>query len=145
MATKLESDVRARLSNHDVRLTPGRLTVVRELDRAHGPRSAADLHDEIGSDVPLSSIYRTLAVLEDAGIVRPHHSSKSVTRYELSEWLTGHHHHLVCQECGTVEDVEMDQETERQLEEIVTRIGSVVAFEPTDHALEIDGVCARCH
>jgi Fe2+ or Zn2+ uptake regulation protein len=84
-------------------------------------------------------------VLEDAGIVRPHHSSKSVTRYELSEWLTGHHHHLVCQECGTVEDVEMDQETERQLEEIVTRIGSVVAFEPTDHALEIDGVCARCH
>lgn len=145
MTTKsLERLVEGRLRDHQVRFTEGRVTVVRSLEGADGPRSAADLHHLIGDRVPLSSIYRSLSVLEEAGVVSPHYSTKGVTRYELAEWLTGHHHHLVCVSCGDVEDIAIDVELEMQLEAIVDKIGDDVGFEPADHALEIEGRCMRC-
>lgn len=144
IAKSLERQVEGRLRDHQVRFTEGRMTVVRSLEGADGPRSAADLHDQIGDRVPLSSIYRSLSVLEGAGVVSPHYSTKGVTRYELAEWLTGHHHHLVCVSCGEVEDIAIDSELEAQLESIVDRIGDDVGFAPADHALEIEGRCTRC-
>jgi Fe2+ or Zn2+ uptake regulation protein len=57
----------------------------------------------------------------------------------------GHHHHLVCLECGQVEDIEIDAEVETQLEAIVEGIGQEVSFTPRDHALEIEGLCAQCN
>lgn len=143
--TNLEKQIANRLQESDIRLTTGRRTIVRSLGIADGPRSASDLYDSIGDTVPLSSIYRSLAVLEEAGVISPHYSTKGVTRYELAEWLMGHHHHLVCLECGQVEDIEIAAEIETQLETIVESIGREVSFAPRDHALEIEGLCSRCH
>lgn len=143
-ATSLDRQVERHLRDHDVRYTQGRRTVVHALADADGPRSAAELNDELGPAVPLSSLYRTLAVLEESGVVAPHFASKGLTRYELAEWLTGHHHHLVCTECGTVEDVEVPPEVERQVRAIVDQIAGLASFAPTNHALEIDGRCTRC-
>lgn len=142
--TNLEKQIANRLQERDIRLTTGRRTIVRSLGLADGPRSASDLYESIGDSVPLSSIYRTLAVLEDAGVVSPHYSTKGITRYELAEWLMGHHHHIVCVECGQVEDIEIDDEIEAELESLVARIGNEVSFSPQDHALEIEGRCSRC-
>lgn len=143
--TNLEKQIAHRLQEREVRLTSGRRTIVRSLGIADGPRSASDLYASIGDAVPLSSIYRSLAVLEEAGVISPHYSTKGVTRYELAEWLMGHHHHLVCLECGQVEDIEIDADIETQLEAIVESIGREVAFAPRDHALEIEGLCSRCN
>lgn len=143
--TNVEKQIANRLQDRDIRLTSGRRTIVRSLGLADGPRSASDLYSSIGDSVPLSSIYRSLAVLEDAGVISPHYSTKGVTRYELAEWLMGHHHHLVCVECGQVEDIEIADEIEIQLEEIVETIGNEVSFTPRDHALEIEGLCSKCN
>ncbi len=143
--SNLEKQIANRLQEGDIRLTSGRRTIVRSLGLADGPRSASDLYASIGDTVPLSSIYRSLAVLEEAGVISPHYSTKGVTRYELAEWLMGHHHHLVCIECGQVEDIEIAAEIETQLEEIVESIGKEVSFAPRDHALEIEGLCSRCN
>jgi Fur family transcriptional regulator, ferric uptake regulator len=143
--TNLEKQIASRLEERDIRLTSGRRTIVRSLGLADGPRSASDLFSSIGDSVPLSSIYRSLAVLEDAGVISPHYSTKGVTRYELAEWLMGHHHHLVCVECGQVEDIEIADEIETQLEAIVETIGKEVSFMPRDHALEIEGLCSKCN
>lgn len=142
--TNLEKQIANRLQERDIRLTSGRRTIVRSLGIADGPRSASDLYSSIGDTVPLSSIYRSLAVLEEAGVISPHYSTKGVTRYELAEWLMGHHHHLVCLECGQVEDIEIASEIETQLEAIVESIGREVSFAPRDHALEIEGLCSQC-
>lgn len=142
--TSLEKLIAGRLQERDIRLTSGRRTIVRSLGFADGPRSASDLYASIGDAVPLSSIYRSLAVLEEAGVISPHYSTKGVTRYELAEWLMGHHHHLVCIECGQVEDIEIASEIETQLEAIVESIGREVSFAPRDHALEIEGLCSQC-
>jgi Fur family ferric uptake transcriptional regulator len=114
------------------------------LGLADGPRSASDLYSSLGDTVPLSSIYRTLAVLEDAGVVSPHYSTKGVTRYELAEWLAGHHHHLICVECGAIEDVKVPKGQEVEIRSLVDTLARDAGFAPIDHFLEIEGRCPRC-
>ena len=145
MATSaLDRQVEQRLSEKKVRYTRGRRAVIGALAAADGPRSAADLRDDIQEGVPLSSIYRSLTVLEDAEVLAPHYSMKGTTRFELAEWLAGHHHHLVCLNCGTVEDIEISEKLEASLQEIVADIGTAISFDPSNHALEIEGRCAEC-
>lgn len=142
--TPIDREVAKRLGDHAVRYTRGRRTVVATLADAGGPLSAAELHTTVGGDLPLSSIYRSLAVLEDAGVLAPHHGAKGLTRYELAEWLLGHHHHLVCMDCGSVEDVEVTARHETQVDRIVGEISSASSFTPLNHAFEIQGRCSRC-
>ena len=62
--------------------------------------------------VPLSSLYRSLAVLVKAEVLAQHHGADETTRYELAEWLTEHHHHLVCVSCGSITDVTASEDQE---------------------------------
>ena len=140
----LHRQVEGHLNEQEVRYTKGRRAVVTALADGDGPRSAAELSDQIGTSVPLSSLYRTLAVLEGADVVTPHFATKGLARYELTEWLTGHHHHLVCIECGTVEDVEVSAHHEEQVTALVDSIAASSAFTATNHALEIEGTCKAC-
>lgn len=118
--------------------------MVAALAASDGPRSAAELHDEIGQKVPLSSLYRSLSVLEESGVLVPHFGMKGITRYELADWLQGHHHHLICVECGAVDDVSLPKEHEERVRVLVDDIGNLVSFMPIDHVLEIEGKCSRC-
>ena len=140
----LDRQVEVHLLDHEVRYTQGRRSVVNALARAAGPMSAAELSEVVGESVPLSSLYRTLSVLEEAGVVAHHLGAKGLTRYELAEWLTGHHHHLVCVECGQVADIEIPSSHEESVRDLVARIASLASFQPSDHALEIEGRCAEC-
>lgn len=139
----LDRQVESRLGEHKVRYTRGRRAVIDALVTSDGPRSAAEL-DATLPDFPLSSLYRTLGVLEHAGVVAPHHGSRGVTRYEIAEWLSGHHHHVVCIDCGAVEDIEIPAEDERLLDELIGGVSKSVAFDPIDHSLEIVGRCVNC-
>lgn len=140
----LNRQVEKRLQAHSVRFTTGRSRLVAALARVDGPKSAAELHKTVRPPMPLSSLYRTLSVLEDAGVVVPHFAKKGTTRYELAEWLQGHHHHLVCVDCGEVEDIALTGHHERQVKTLVTDIGRATSFTPIDHTLEIEGRCQRC-
>lgn len=144
MTSALDRDVEHRLRDHDARYTTARRAVVAALAAADGPRSAAELNAAIGAAVPVSSLYRTLAVLESAEVVVLHFAAKGVARYELAEWITGHHHHLICIECGSVEDIAIPQPYEAKVRDLVDQIGSSVSFTPVAHALEIEGRCADC-
>ncbi len=144
MTTSLDRKVEARLADHEVRYTNGRRRVVQALALADGPKSAAELSGVIGPKVPLSSLYRTLAVLEEARVIAPHYSVKGLARYELAEWLAGHHHHLVCVDCGAVEDITIPERLEGRVEAVVSEIGTIASFRATNHALEVEGLCVNC-
>lgn len=143
-STKLERQIAARLADGGVRLTTARAAVIHSLAVAEGPRSAAELYDDLSGSVPLSSLYRSLAVLEAAGILDPHHGTRGITRYELAEWLSGHHHHLVCVACGAVDDVRLSDAVEAALERLVGEVTQSAAFAAEGHSLEIEGRCRRC-
>lgn len=140
----MDRQIERRLAEADVRYTRGRRVVVGALAEADGPRSAAELSEIVGDAVPLSSLYRSLAVLEEAGVLAPHFSSPGLTRYELAEWLTGHHHHLVCVDCGQVQDLPVSDPVEDRLQEIVADVARDASFTATNHALEIEGRCLQC-
>ena len=140
----IDRQIERRLAEAEVRYTKARRAVIRALTKADGPRSAAELSEVIGNDVPLSSLYRSLAVLEEAGVLAPHFSSPGLTRYELAEWLTGHHHHLVCVDCGQVQDLPADDGIESRLQQLVSDVARDASFTEVNHALEIEGRCAAC-
>lgn len=140
----IHRQIEARLVEHEVRYTTGRRQVVTVLCDAKGPLSASDLARRLDGRVPQSSVYRTLAVFEDAGIVIHHLATKEMARYELAEWLRGHHHHLVCIDCGRVDDVEVPDQIEAEVERVVESIASRTSFRATNHALEIEGRCQEC-
>jgi Fe2+ or Zn2+ uptake regulation protein len=138
----LDQQVSQRLTAKGIRYTTARRAVVQALASADGPRSAHELFEHL--DVPLSSLYRSLAVLEGSEVLTPHHGIRGVTRYELAEWAAGHHHHVVCGSCGTVDDVHLDPAIEAELERLVGQITGALSFSPTGHALEVEGRCAAC-
>lgn len=138
----LHEAVRRRLADRDIRYTPGRQSVVTALVRLEGPESAADLHRRM--NVPLSSLYRSLTVLDEAGVLEKHHDAGGLARFELAEWLTGHHHHLVCVDCRMVEDVELDRPSEKLLERLARRVAEAAGYQQTGHNLEVEGLCRTC-
>ena len=105
--------------------------------------SAAELYDRAGA-VPLSSVYRTLTVLDAAGVIERTHDADGVARYELAEWLSGHHHHLVCIDCGSTLDFDADESSELKLKAIADEVGLAAGFEVTGHRLDVEGRCDRC-
>lgn len=141
---RVDKHIEERLVAAGVRFTATRRAVIEELLRSGGPRSAAELDEGLRRSIPVSSLYRSLAVLEEAGVLIPHHGSRGVTRYEPAEWLSGHHHHLVCTECGGVEDVAVSRSDEGRLNGLVGAIAGRAGFQPGGHSLEIEGRCAEC-
>jgi Fur family ferric uptake transcriptional regulator len=143
-AGEFEERVRSRLRENDVRFTAGRARVVRLIEAAGGPRSAAELHAIVRDDVPLSTLYRTLTVLSEAGVLDRSHGPEGVALFELAEWLRGHHHHLVCSECGSVEDVDVGTDDEAALGALADRVASSQGFLARGHRIDVEGICRRC-
>lgn len=140
---ELHESVRRTLSSHDVRYTSGRKKVIESLRDASGPRSAAELLNET-TGVPLSSLYRSLTVLDEAGVLRRQHDADGLARYELAEWITGHHHHAVCTECGAVEDIELGETDEASLDAMLAGLSASTGWKLTGHSLEVEGLCRSC-
>ena len=143
-STELHELVKERLATDEIRYTTGRRSVVASIQIASGPRTAAELSRSPRIAVPVSSMYRTLSILEETDVLRKHHGPDGVARYELAEWLTGHHHHLVCVSCGAIEDIEVPRHAESELNAIVDSLGEDAGFRVLDHVLEIEGVCRGC-
>lgn len=144
LPANLEERIVDHLAGRGVRFTAGRRLVVEELARTDGPCTAPEIHDGLVERVPVSSLYRTLAVLTDAGVIARTHDIEGITRFELAEWIVGHHHHLVCLQCGGVEDVDMSPEVEIAVGNLLESVGTAAEFRVSSHRIDIEGVCRRC-
>jgi Fe2+ or Zn2+ uptake regulation protein len=141
---EIDELVRGRLSEQSIRYTGGRKALIKAIQLAGGPQSAAEIHKQVKRSVPISSLYRSLAILEEAGVLSPHHGQGKVARFELAEWLTGHHHHVLCIECGKVDDIELDEASEQLLKHLAAEAGARAGYEESGHRLEIEGLCRKC-
>jgi len=133
-----------RLRTSGVRTTRARRIVIEELIRVDGPRTAEEINKLLKSTVPLSSLYRTLSVLSSSGVLERFHDGAGVARYELAEWLTGHHHHITCTRCGSTQDIDFDAPTESTIRQFADDAGRTAGFEVTGHRLDLEGLCRRC-
>lgn len=122
------------------RMTRQRAALAELLDATPDFRSAQQLHQmlaESGRPVGLATVYRTLQAMAEAGDV-------DVLRIEDGEALYrrcahGHHHHLVCRECGTAVELTGDV-----VERWATRIAQEHDFVEVEHTAELVGTCRDC-
>lgn len=132
------------------RLTAGRETILHILSKSEGHLSAEDIYMKIHPKYPnvgLTTIYRTLDVLSNLGMVYKLDFGDGRARYELAEGPKGmrHHHHLVCTDCNKVidytdfidEEVDLLRETEKGL-------SAKYNFKITNHVIQFYGLCDRC-
>src|SRR5438874_11071168 len=97
-----------------------------------------------GPGLPQSTTYRSLAVLEQAGVVHRVMAGDEFARFELGEELTGrHHHHLVCVSCGSVEDFDAPPRVERGLADTIGRLTTATGFRAHGHRLDVLGTCGN--
>jgi Fe2+ or Zn2+ uptake regulation protein len=140
---ELHRTVVDRLAAREQRYTRGRRTIVEALSAAPAPVTLPELLVAAPS-LALSSTYRNLSILEEAGVVRRLVHGGEHAHYELAEDLTSHHHHLICTECGSVRDVTLDNRLERSLDSAFERVADGAGFRADRHAIDIYGACADC-
>ena len=88
-------------------------------------------------DIGLATIYRVLTQFEQAGLLIRHHFESGKAMFELNQG--GHHDHIICVKCGTLEEF-FDAAIEGRQEEIAEEHG----FRLEEHAMYLYGVCATC-
>jgi len=142
-ATDLHETAGTRLRDAGQRYTDQRRGLVELLAAAGSPMSIPQIL-QVRDDLKQSSVYRNLAGLEQAGVVRRVATDEEHGRYELAEELTGHHHHLVCSGCGRMRDVEMPATLESALDSALDRLAKRAGFARVSHRLDLVGLCAEC-
>jgi Fur family ferric uptake transcriptional regulator len=129
------------LKNTGLRVTTARVSILDVFENSKRRHLTADdvfktlLKNSL--DIGLATVYRVLTQFEHAGILIRSNFESGKAIYELNE---GHHHdHLVCIECGNVEEF-VDPEIEKRQHKVAKEKG----FSVKDHSLTLYGSCKNC-
>jgi Fe2+ or Zn2+ uptake regulation protein len=140
---ELHATVATRLRRVGQRYTTGRRALIEAIVDAERPVTTAELV-AAKPTLPQSTTYRSLALLEQAGVVHRVVGTDEYTRFELSEELGGHHHHLVCVSCGGVEDFTPPARFEKSVATVIDAVSEAAGFRVETHRLDLLGTCAAC-
>ena len=132
-----------RVAALDQRYTASRRALVHTLHEADRPLTITEILAG-AKGMPQSSAYRNLVVLEEADVVHRVVGTDEFARWELTEDLAGHHHHLICAQCGRVEDVPASAGLERSVAAAAAAITRTTGFRTQHHRLDLVGVCGNC-
>lgn len=144
MRSDLHQITAERLALEGQRYTRNRRAIVAILGDTDRPLALSEVL-AAGDALAQSSVYRNLAVLAEAGVVRKVAATDEFARYELAEDLTGHHHHhLLCSGCGVVEDVTLPAGVERAVDTALDAVATEAGFTGVHHRIDLVGLCARC-
>ena len=120
-----------------IRYTKPRKLVFEALEHLSKPVSANEINDYLKNKIDLTSVYRTISLLVKSEMVNVILFGEGKKRYELIN-KNEHHHHLVCEKCGDVEDVEMKESS------LLKSVEEQSKFVIKKHNLEFFGLCANC-
>jgi Fe2+ or Zn2+ uptake regulation protein len=132
-----------RLRRISQRYTPGRRLLVEVLADSPRPLTIPEIVQR-NEGLATSSVYRNLAMLEQAGIATRIVTSHEHARYELSERFGHHHHHLVCSDCGNVRDFTLPPGVEDTIDAALRRAARKHGYRADGHRLDLTGTCPDC-
>ncbi len=119
-----------------------RQALVELLDTQTCALSAIEIEDALragGRPVGRASIYRILDELERLHLVQRLQVGQAMARYEPIRAGEGHHHHLVCDSCGTVMPF-----TDTDLEDAISKLSRRVPMRVAEHEIVLHGSCEDC-
>ena len=126
------------LRKNGYKATSQRIAVAQTVLRSHEHPSAEDIHEEvlrIHPTVSLSTVYNTLHLLKDITFLREL-TYKGTTRYDPNLEL---HINLICEGCGTIQDIEANQ-----IKDFIDEISRRQGFDVTGQHIDIYGTCKKC-
>ena len=129
-----------KLSEQGYRLTPQRMMILSAIEATDDHISAEEIYTQISTKYPninISTVYRTLELLKQLGLVTETDLGGGRVRYHSAE--KGHHHHLVCRECGVI--IDLDESVLSSLKDTLLRDYKFIA--DLKH-LAIFGRCVKC-
>ena len=124
------------LRDQGVKITTPRFRVIERLAGREDNFTAEELAAEL-APVGRATVYRTLKLLLDQGIVCRVVLADGSVCYRMSHKM--HHHHLVCMSCGVTEDI-----GNCGVEEVVDAARKATSFDVVGHRIELYGFCPRC-
>jgi Fur family ferric uptake transcriptional regulator len=136
----MSDDLHHALEARGLRLTAARRVILDTLVESGGHLTADELTEQVhqrATGIGRMTVYRTLDLLCDIGVLRPVYQGTGAAHYILLH--DGHHHHLVCSDCSRV--IEFD---DCALGDLPARIARRFGFRVEGHLLELYGVCAAC-
>ena len=138
------SKLKENLKAQGYKLTPQRRAIVDSIVCSEGKHlTAEEIYDIVKEDCPeigLATVYRTIAMLEELGIVSRLDLGDNISRYELVHEEENHqHHHLICNKCSKVIEVEGDL-----LDSLEQNIEEKYKFRIKDHSVKFFGICNEC-
>ena len=123
------------------RTTRQRTTISEFLSHAGDFRTAQQIHEQLragGDPVGLATVYRTLQTMAEAGDVDMVRTADGESAYRRCA-TSGHHHHLVCRNCGRTEEI-----MAKAVEAWAATIAAEHGFTDVTHDVELYGLCAEC-
>jgi len=135
-----EQRILEELSQAGHRVTQPRRAVIRALLEDEGHHSPAEVRERAQDRCPtvgLVTVYRTLELLVDLGFARRIHTGDGCHGYAAA--TNGHHHHLVCRQCGAAVEFEGCD-----LSSLLEQIGRATGYSVDEHLLELVGLCPAC-
>lgn len=148
MPTRMSSidmnNLKEELKKKGYKLTPQRRSILDTIIDNEGTHlTVEEIYDKVKKPCPeigLATVYRTIVLLEEMGIVYKLDLDDGCSRYELVHEDELHrHHHLICTECGKVIEVEGDL-----LEDLEKKIEGQYNFKIQDHSVKFFGICHNC-
>lgn len=103
------------------------------------PLSMSALADKIVPAIDRASVYRTIKLFEQLGIVQKLYIGWKY-KIELSNKFSHHHHHIVCVQCGRIKAFQETKHIDSELNTIVIKAG----YKPVSHQIELSGICKSC-
>jgi Fur family transcriptional regulator, ferric uptake regulator len=136
--------LKTNLKEKGYKLTPQRRAIVDIIIQNAGSHlTTEELYDLVKTECPeigLATVYRTVQLLEELGVVSKLDLNDGCYRYELVREDENHqHHHLICSQCGNVIEVQGDL-----LEVLEHEIESKYDFKIKNHSVKFYGICSGC-
>ena len=136
----MEKETQTILQQANLKATAPRLAILKVLAGNHLPINAEHIYQKVKRlNINETTVYRTLASFEEKGIVKRVDLRKESVYYELASGH--HHHHIVCTDCGKVEDFESCS-VDKISDKVLSQSSKFSLIK--EHSLELFGVCNVC-
>ena len=130
----------SRLRNHDFRITPQRLAVLRVLAASEGHPTVESIYEKVKVEFPtisLATIYKTVSLLREMNEVLELGFADGSNRYDGNRPFP--HPHVICTRCKKIVDSEVSD-----LQEMISQVAQETGFQILTHRLDFFGLCRNC-
>lgn len=138
--TESKENLNMLLGRHGYKNTKSRRAIIAILEEAEIPLTADEIFLGItnsGTPTNLSTVYRTLEIMEKKSLIAKTIIDDGKARYEMCR--EKHKHHLVCTSCRKMVSIDICP-----IEAFEKEVRSITEFDITGHRLELFGICPKC-